>query len=174
MLAVEATANVDYAPSSYLLLEVGGGKKRVDVLGGLLELPLAVVPRPLEGVLDLVGEVLQGADGDGLLGGVPGGAVVLGELGDDDLGVTLGAQGAALEHGQAVEHTALVHVEAGLDVVEGGAHTVELVVEVVAEDILGLGPDAELVGGDVETRVHALGGPGARDRLGVVDVRVAE
>lgn len=49
-----------------------------------------------------------------------------------------------------------------------------LVVEVVAEDVLGLGADAELVGGDVEGGVHGLGGLGAGEGLGRVDVRVAE
>ena len=35
--------------------------------------------------MDLVGEVLEGAHGDALLGRVAGGPVVLGEFGDNDL-----------------------------------------------------------------------------------------
>ena len=69
------------------------------LLGGqgcLGEGALEQVPGPLQGVLDLVGEVLEGADGDGLLRGIARGAVRLGEVWDDDLGVALGAQSAGL------------------------------------------------------------------------------
>ena len=40
--------------------------------GALAEGALEEVPGPLQGVLDLVGEVLEGADGDALLWGILG------------------------------------------------------------------------------------------------------
>ena len=62
------------------LLQVLLGRQRALAEGALKE-----VPRPLQGVLDLVGEVLEGADGDALLRGILGRAVRLGHVGDDDL-----------------------------------------------------------------------------------------
>jgi hypothetical protein len=41
---------------------------------------------------------------------------------DTCLGVALGAERARLEHGELVEEAALVHVQPGVHVVEGGAH----------------------------------------------------
>ena len=106
------------------LLEVGAGEVGVDVLGGLLEVSLEVVPRPLQRVLNLVGEVLEGTDGDAarrrgeirlfcrlrsgaglgrvlsspLLWGVPGGSIVLREARYDDLSVPLSPECSALKH----------------------------------------------------------------------------
>ena len=156
------------------LLEVGGAQITVDVLGGLLEISLEVVPGPLQSVLDHVGEVLEGTYWDRLLRGVPGGSVILRELGDNNLGVALRPEGSGLEHGESVEDATLVHVEPGLDVVEGCADAVELVVKGVPEDILGFAPDPLFHGCDVHCRVHDLGGLGPGGTLGGVDVGVAE
>ncbi len=57
----------------------------VDVLPGVGKQTLEGVPGPLEGVLDGVGEVLEGADGNGFLGGVLRGAVALGHVRKDHL-----------------------------------------------------------------------------------------
>ena len=44
----------------------------------LSECSFEQIPGPLQGVLDLVGEVLEGADRDGLLGRILGRAIRLG------------------------------------------------------------------------------------------------
>ena len=56
-------------------------------------------------MLNSVGKVLQGADGDRLLRGVLAAAVGLGQLGDDDLGVALGAQGPGFQQRLVVIYT---------------------------------------------------------------------
>ena len=65
--------------------EEGRGEERLELLS-----------RPLQGVAYLVGEVLQGADGERALWGVPSGAVGLGDVGYHHLRVALAAQSSAL------------------------------------------------------------------------------
>eukprot|EP00961_Rhodomonas_salina_P042074 565547-Rhodomonas_salina.2 len=67
------------------------------VLDALLERALEVVARPLDRVLDGVGEVLERADRNGLLGRVARGPVRLRHVGDDDLDVAFGAKRPAFE-----------------------------------------------------------------------------
>mmetsp|Transcript_7446 Transcript_7446/g.15592 ORF Transcript_7446/g.15592 Transcript_7446/m.15592 type:complete len:308 (-) Transcript_7446:1687-2610(-) len=83
--------------------EVRRGEVGVGVLHGLLEHALEHITRPLQRVLDLVREVLEGADRDRLLRRVARGAVVLSEVRHDHLCVTLGAEGARLKQGLLVE-----------------------------------------------------------------------
>ena len=64
----------------------------------------------LDGVLDLVREVLDGANRRLLLRRVLRRRVRLGEMRNDDLRVTLRAQRAGLEERLQVEDAALVHV----------------------------------------------------------------
>lgn len=64
----------------------------------------------LNGVLDGVGEALEGAHGDALLRRVLAGRVRLGDVGDDDLSVTLGAERSRLEQRLLVEDASSVHV----------------------------------------------------------------
>lgn len=45
-------------------------------------------------MLDGIGEVLQGAHGNSLLGRVASGSIRLGEVRDDHLNISLGSQGA--------------------------------------------------------------------------------
>jgi len=52
------------------------------------------------------------------------------------LRVTLRAQRPALEHRELIEQTPLIHVEAGVDVIQGRAHARQLLVKVVVEDAL--------------------------------------
>jgi hypothetical protein len=63
-------------------------------------------------MFDGVGEVLEGADGDGPFRGVLGGGVGLGDVGDDHLHIALSAQRARLQQGLAVVHAAPIHVQA--------------------------------------------------------------
>ena len=59
----------------------------------MLEHAFEPITSPLHRVFDLVGEVLEGADGDALLGRVAGRTIVLSEVGDDDLGREEGREG---------------------------------------------------------------------------------
>lgn len=61
-------------------------------------------------MLNGVGEALEGAHGDALLRRVLAGRVRLGDVGDDDLGVTLGAERSRLEQRLLVEDASSVHV----------------------------------------------------------------
>ena len=79
----------------------------------------------LDAVRDLVGEVLERAHGDRLLGRVAARAVALGHLRHDELHVALGAERAGLEQRLLVVDAALVDVEACLHVVERVAHAGE-------------------------------------------------
>ena len=63
-----------------LFLDVLAGSE-----GSLSEGAFEGVPGPLEGVLNGIWEILEGADGDALLRGILGRAVRLGHVGDDDL-----------------------------------------------------------------------------------------
>jgi len=76
-------------------------------------------------VLDRVGEVAQRTDRNGLFWRVLGGRVGLGKPGNDWLHVALGAQGARLDKRLVVVDAATVHVDTGVDVVQGVADTVE-------------------------------------------------
>ena len=67
-----------------------------------MPLMFCITPAPRDGVRDLVGEVLEGADRDRLLRRVAGGAVVLREVGDHHLGVALGCAGAGAWGGAAM------------------------------------------------------------------------
>ena len=61
------------------------------------------VTSPLQSVFNLVREVLQGADGNGLLRGVLRGAVGLGEIRNNYLSVALSAESTRLQKGQPVK-----------------------------------------------------------------------
>ena len=61
------------------------------------ELVYYITRTNLNGVFYFVGEVLERADGNGLLGRVLRRRVGLSEVGDDDLHVALGAQGARFQ-----------------------------------------------------------------------------
>ena len=87
----------------------------------------------LDGVLDLVGEVLERAHGDGLLGRIGRGRVRLGLVRQDDLRVGLGAEGARLEERLAVGDALVIGVAAGLEVVQSIAHAVERTPEFLRE-----------------------------------------
>jgi len=59
------------------------------VAGGLCEGAFEVVASPLDGVVDLVGKVLESAEGDALLRRVHDVGVADCDVGDDDLRVAL-------------------------------------------------------------------------------------
>mmetsp|Transcript_17462 Transcript_17462/g.34756 ORF Transcript_17462/g.34756 Transcript_17462/m.34756 type:complete len:773 (+) Transcript_17462:1249-3567(+) len=154
--------------------EVGGGEVLVDIVGVLFEDALEIVAGPLERVLDLIREILQGTHGNRFLGRIPRRPVVLRQMRHHHLRVALGTQRPALEHGQPVEHAPLVHVQPRLHVVQGRAHPAQGVVELIAEEALGLAPHFFLVVHDIQVGVHGAGGFGARARFELVNVGVPE
>jgi hypothetical protein len=147
-----------------------GGRLHDGVVVGALE----EVARPLDAVLDGVGEVAQRAHGDGVLGRVLGVGVGLGEVREDDLGVGLGAEGAGLHQRLAVEDAAGVDVLARLDVVEGVGDDVEVLPEGVVEGGLGVVADGGLERLHLELGVHGARGRGGGRALGLADVDGAE
>lgn len=86
-------------------------------------------------------------------------AIVLGEVGNNDLDMTFGAQGAGLEQRPLCGDAAAVHVKPGGDVVEGVDCDVEGLEEVVGEDVFGLGTDFIVGRFDSDGRVHRANGP---------------
>eukprot|EP00754_Rhynchopus_humris_P015442 Rhum_TRINITY_DN14440_c23_g1::Rhum_TRINITY_DN14440_c23_g1_i1::g.90701::m.90701 len=139
-----------------------------------LEVADELGPGKAEAVVDVVREVVQRALGGLLLGGITGGAVVLGLEGHDALRVALRAEGAALEQGLRVQHALRVDVQARLHVVERVHHQVDLVPEGLREHVLRGGLHALRQGQHVEGRVHHLRDAAGALRLAVPDVVVAE
>ena len=78
----------------------------------------------LDGMRDLVGEVLHGTYRRLLLRGVLGRCVRLGQVWHNNLCVTLGAESARLEEGLLVEDAALVHVQTRFHVVQCICHAI--------------------------------------------------
>mmetsp|Transcript_25221 Transcript_25221/g.43551 ORF Transcript_25221/g.43551 Transcript_25221/m.43551 type:complete len:980 (-) Transcript_25221:283-3222(-) len=146
----------------------------IDVVGALPEEALEEVAGPLDGVLDGVGEVLEGADGDALLRRIVRRAVVLRQERHHHLCVALGAECAGLEEGLAEVDAAAIHVQPRLHVVQRIAHPVQRVPEVVVIHIFGLGGDADGVGEDVHGGVHPLRRLRRRRRFHFADVGLAE
>eukprot|EP00967_Tisochrysis_lutea_P080279 scaffold110152_cov29-Tisochrysis_lutea.AAC.2 len=115
---------------------------------------LEEVARPLDGVLDLVGKILQRAYWDGLLGRVARGPIRLGHTRHDDLHVALWPQRARLEQRFLIIDTPLVDVKARLHIVESVAHARERFPKGVIEDLLGVGPDPIEARLNLSRRVH--------------------
>ena len=111
-----------------------------------------------------------GADGDGLLGWVLRGAVGLGEIRNNYLGVAFGAQGTGLQKGQAIKDASAIHVGPCFDVVQSIGNTVQAAEKVVSVDILGVGTNAILLGFGVHLGVHGLDGLGGGGGLGLAHV----
>lgn len=104
-----------------------------DVGRTLDENALEVVAGPLDAVVNFEGEVLESAQGDGLLGRIGGLAVAGGKTRENHLGVALGAERSGLEERLSVPQAARVDVLSGLDVVDGVNDDIEVFPEVVVE-----------------------------------------
>lgn len=92
------------------------------------------------------------------------------ESGENDLRVTLGSKGSALEEGFAEPDALGIDEETGLDVVDGVDGEVEAVPEPVVEEAFSFGGDSVLDGVDLEIGVEDLGGVGGAFGLGLADV----
>mmetsp|Transcript_25365 Transcript_25365/g.49492 ORF Transcript_25365/g.49492 Transcript_25365/m.49492 type:complete len:529 (+) Transcript_25365:932-2518(+) len=157
-----------------LLLEgsevVGHREVRVDVILRLLEDTLKVITRPLDGVFDGVWEVLEGADGDGLLGRVAARSVRFSHLGDYHLHVPLGAKCPALQQRTLVVDASLIHVQPCLNVIERVTDTIQTLEKIIIEQVFRVRPDPRAVTLDVERRVHpghSIGSGGCFEFLNV-------
>ena len=100
---------------------------------------LEVLSGPHDAMVEQVGEVLEGAHGDALLGGVDAVTVALGLVGDDHLGVAHRSEGAGLEERLLEENALRVNVFSGFHIVEGVEDTVDPVPELLVEDLLRVG-----------------------------------
>ena len=78
-------------------------------------------------------------------------------MGNDHLGVGLGAEGSRLEERLLVPDTLAIDVEPGLDVVDGIDNIVKRLPEFVIEKIFCLWANKGLMGDDIELGVHGLG-----------------
>lgn len=105
-------------------------------------------------MLDLVGEIFEGAERDGLLGRINDVRVADGGVGNDDLGVALGSQGSRFEERFFEPHALLVDILASFHVVDCVDYEVEVGPEVVVEDFLVLGPYPQLLGLQPGVIVH--------------------
>lgn len=121
----------------------------------------------LNGVFDGIGEVLEGTDRNSLLRGILGRGVGLGEVGNDDLGVALGAEGAGLEQRLAVVDTATVNVFTGFDIVQRVCDTRQRLEKVIVVNVLSVRTDTFLVNRDLalQLRVHRCHGSGSAFRF---------
>jgi hypothetical protein len=132
-----------------------------EISGGLGESALEVVSSPLDGVFDLIGEVLEGAEGDAFLRGVDDIGVADGGVGDDDLGVALGAESARLEQGFLEPHALSIYILPSLHVIHCINHEVEVGPEVIIEDAFILSTHSQLdrlkVSLGVDDSTHSAG-----------------
>mmetsp|Transcript_10588 Transcript_10588/g.33492 ORF Transcript_10588/g.33492 Transcript_10588/m.33492 type:complete len:836 (-) Transcript_10588:341-2848(-) len=145
-------------------------QERVHLPRALHEELLEEVARPLDGVLDGVGEVLEGAKGNGLLGGILRVAVGLRLEGQDHLHVGLRAQGPGLQQRLPKPHAPRVDVHARLDVVEGIDDAVQGVPKDVVEGVLRVAAHPHLHGLHLQGGVHRRRCLGCDPRLGMSDV----
>mmetsp|Transcript_5693 Transcript_5693/g.13777 ORF Transcript_5693/g.13777 Transcript_5693/m.13777 type:complete len:452 (-) Transcript_5693:242-1597(-) len=125
-------------------------------------------------MLNLVGEILEGADGDRLLRRVAGRPVAFCQVGHDDLDVSFRSKSSAFKQRLFVVHTTLVDVESSLNVVESVADARKFLPEVVVKELLRIGSNTSLVRNDFHVGVHPLNGRSCGNRLGLLDVRVPE
>jgi hypothetical protein len=100
-----------------------------------------VVPGPLDGVLDLVREVLECAQRNTLFRRVVDVGVANRLVRDDDLRMTLGSEGAGLEKRLFEPDALTIDVLSGLDIVDSVDHKVQICPEVISEDIIVLRTD---------------------------------
>lgn len=103
-----------------------------------------VLPGPLNGMLDLVREQLQGADGKLFLWGIDDIVVAQGVVRDDDLGMALGPQGAAFEEGLLVPDALVVDELAGLHIVHCIYYQIGVLPELVVKNRLCVWTDFQL------------------------------
>ena len=89
-------------------------------------------------MLDSVREVLDGARRSLLFWRILRGSVRLCEVGDDDLGVALRAEGTRLEERLLEEDTTLVHVQTRLDIIQSVGDTVDAAKEVLVVDVYNI------------------------------------
>jgi len=117
---------------------------------------LEVVPSPLDGVFDLIGEILERAKRDAFLWRVDDVGVADGRPGDDDLGVAFGAEGAAFEE-RLLEPDALsIDILSGLDVIDRIDNEFQIGPKVIIEDGLILGCDSQFQSLEIDLRVDTF------------------
>ena len=108
------------------------------ILSAGTEESVKLITSPLNAMLDLIREVSKGAHRDGLLRRVLRVTISLSLVGDNHLGVGLGAEGAGLEERLLVPDALLIDIKSGLDVINSVNDEVERLPEVVVKEILGL------------------------------------
>jgi len=125
-------------------------------------------------VLNLVGEVPQGAHRDRFFWRILRVGIDLSLVGHDHLTVGLGAQSASLKERLGVPRALLINVVSGLNIVDGINHEIKLFPEFIVEDVFCVISHSGLVSLDVEAGVHLLGDGGSSHGLSLAYVSLAE
>mmetsp|Transcript_15632 Transcript_15632/g.38521 ORF Transcript_15632/g.38521 Transcript_15632/m.38521 type:complete len:278 (-) Transcript_15632:1406-2239(-) len=146
----------------------------IDFLSSLLELSLEPITSPLQCVLDLVGEILQCTDGNRLFRRITSGTIVLGQMRNHNLSVSLGSKSSTLQHGKTVKDTSLIDVQSCLNIIQSSTNTGKFVIKVVSKQVLGISGNLFLVRSNVHVTVHGLDCVGSSGGLEVINIRIAE
>jgi len=125
-------------------------------------------------VLNLVGKVLDSADGNGLFWRILRTTVGFGHMRQHHLGISLGSKSARLQKGLSVVDTSSVHVHScvirhifahkslqekrtSFNIVQGVGDSVQLVEKSVVENLFGVAANSIAQRGHIETWVETLG-----------------
>ena len=127
------------------------------VKGAIAEEAMEDISCPLDGMVEVVGVISEGAHRDGFLSWVLRVRIALGLEWDDHLGVALGTKGTRLNEVLVVKHALGIDVLSGLDVVNGSENAVNVVPENVGENVLCVFSDSVLHGYGIDVLVDGLG-----------------
>jgi hypothetical protein len=97
-------------------------------------------------MMDVMREGVEGTHGCLLLRGVPAGAIIFSQPGDHSLSVAFRTQGTRFQQRTAKVDAARVHIQPGVDIVQGVDDQAQPLPEDVIKDILGVGGDTILEG----------------------------
>lgn len=157
--------DLDFLEESFSVVDIG-----LELSIGFSEVTLKLVSGPLDGVLNLVGEVLQSTERDTFFRWINRVTITLSESGEDDLGVALGSEGSTFEEGFSEPDALGVNKESGLDIVDGVDGEIETVPEIVIEETLGFWGDSVLDSLDLEIGVEDTSCVSGALSLGLSDV----
>jgi hypothetical protein len=87
------------------------------IIGSVIEHLAEQVSAPFNAMFNLVGEVSEGAHGDGLLRGILGISIALGLVGNHHLGVGFGAEGSRFKERFLVPDALGVNIKTSFDVI---------------------------------------------------------
>lgn len=107
-----------------------------EVLGGLGDYALEIFTGPLDGVFDLVGEVFQGAERDGLFWGIDDIVVALSVMGDNNLRMALGSKGSTFKQRLLIPNNLIINILPSLNIINSTDNQIQIIPKIVVEIIL--------------------------------------